>query len=131
MLNWLSRLFLRRHEVAPRRRPATASPVRVTHDDKTITVRDGAEVSTLAWADVASVTVLTTDLGPFEIDLFWVLSDRDNRSFLTIPMGADGEHALLQTMQVRLTGFDNMAVVEAMSSTGNGVFQIWPAAEIV
>jgi hypothetical protein len=33
-------------------------------------------------------------------------------------------------MQARLTGFDNMAVVEAMSSTSNAVFQIWPAADL-
>ena len=130
MLNWLSKLFRRRDEALPQRR--FISSVRVVHDDRIITVDDGAGgIATLAWADLGNVTVLTTDAGPFQIDLFWILTDRDNRHSLTVPMDASGEHALLKAMQARLAGFDNMAVVEAMSSTGDGVFQIWPAAEML
>lgn len=130
MLNWLSRLFGRRHEALPQRR--AASPVSVTHDDKIITVNDGAGGSArLAWSDLANVAVVTTGAGPFEIDLFWLLSHRDGRRSLVIPMDAGGEHALLVAMQARLAGFDNMAVIEAMSSTNDGVFQVWPAAELM
>jgi hypothetical protein len=127
MLDWLSKLFRRPPKAPPPRRFQT--PVRVSHDEKIISVNDGeGGLATLAWQDVGNVTVLTTDTGPFEIDLFWVLSDHEGRRSVTVPMGAEGEHALLKAMQSRLNGFDNMAVVEAMSSTGNGVFQIWPAA---
>jgi hypothetical protein len=130
MLNWLSRLFRRRDEAVPQR-PVT-SRVRVIHDDKLITVYDGeGGVVMLDWADISNVSVVTTDAGPFGIDLFWVLEDRGGRRTTTIPMGARGEHDLLQAMQVRFSGFDNMAVVEAMSSTGHGEFQIWPPAQIV
>jgi hypothetical protein len=130
MLSWFYKLFRHPHEALPQRRPT--SPVRVTHDDKVITVDDGAgDVSSIAWADVGNVTVLTTDAGPFQIDLFWIVTDREGRRSMTIPMDATGEHALLKAMQVRLAGFDNMAVVEAMSSTDNGTFQIWPPAEIL
>lgn len=130
MLNWISRLFRRRHEALPQRR--SMSPVCVHHDEKTITVDDGAGgISSLAWADLGSVTVLTTSAGPFVTDLFWILSDREGRTTVTVPMDASGEHALLLAMQARLPGFDNMAVVEAMSSTDGGVFQIWPAEELV
>jgi hypothetical protein len=130
MLNWLSKLFRRRQEALPQR-PFT-SRVRVVHDDKFITVYDGeGGVVMLDWADIANVSVLTTDAGPFEIDLFWVLSDRDGRRTVTVPMGARGEHDLLQAMQIRFSGFDNMAVVEAMSSTANRAFQIWPPAEMI
>ncbi len=126
MLDWLTKLFRRHREALPQRR--IASPVNVTHDDKVIAVDSGTgSVATLAWSDLANVTILTTDAGPFQIDLFWILSDRDGRRSLTIPMDANGEHMLLKAMQARLSGFDNMAVVEAMSSTGNDVFQIWPA----
>jgi hypothetical protein len=129
MLGWLSKLFRRSPEAPPQRR--FASLVRVSHDEKIISVNDGeGGVATLSWQDVGNVTVLTTDTGPFEIDLFWVLTDQEGRRSVTVPMGAEGEHALLQAMQARLSGFDNMAVVEAMSSTENGVFQIWPAAEM-
>ena len=127
MLSWLSKLFRPRPEAVPQRRPTCLT--RVTHTDKTISVDDGAGgLATIAWSDLASVTVLTSDLGPFDIDLFWVLADRDGRHSLTVPMGAAGEHALLQAMQSRLAGFDNMAVVEAMSSTGEAKFPIWPAS---
>jgi hypothetical protein len=130
MLDWLSKLFRRRQE-APPHRPFT-SRVRVIHDDKFITIYDGeGGVVMLDWADIDNVSVVTTDKGPFEIDLFWLLSDREGRRTVTVPMGARGEHDLLQAMQVRFSGFDNMAVVEAMSSTGNAEFQIWPPAGIV
>jgi hypothetical protein len=129
MLSWLSKLFRQRQGVAPQR-PFT-SRVRVVHDDKFITVYDGeGGVVMLDWADIVNVSVMTTEAGPFEIDLFWILSDRDGRRTVTVPMGARGEHALLQAMQVRFAGFDNMAVVEAMSSTDNAMFQIWPPADI-
>jgi hypothetical protein len=54
-----------------------------------------------------------------------VLTHRDGRRGPVVPMDAEGEHALLKTMQRRLAGFDNMAVVEAMGSTRNASFVIW------
>lgn len=130
MLNWLLRLLRRPRDAAPK--SAVSTPVRVTHDDKLITVNDGAGTAvSVAWSDIGNISVLTTDAGPFEADLFWIMTDRDGRQSLIVPMGADGEPALLKSMQTRLAGFDNMAVVEAMSSTSNAVFQIWPAAGLV
>lgn len=131
MLKWLSRLF-RRREVARSERLRPASPVRVTLDERIISVDSGSgHVATLAWSEIGSVTVLTTNAGPFESDLVWILADRDGRTIVTVPMDASGEHELLAAMQTRLAGFDNMAVVEAMSSVENGVFQVWPAGELV
>ncbi|WP_439544280.1 hypothetical protein [Hyphomicrobium sp.] len=130
MLNWLLRLLRHPRDAVPK--PAVSTPVRVTHDDKLITVDDGAGAAvSVAWSDIGNISVLTTDAGPFEADLFWIMTDRDGRQSLVVPMGADGEPALLKSMQARLAGFDNMAVVEAMSSTSNAVFQIWPAAGLV
>jgi hypothetical protein len=40
-------------------------------------------------------------------------------------MGVPGEHDLVHAMQARLDGFDNMAVVEAMSATGRVRFKVW------
>lgn len=84
----------------------------------------------MLWSNLGNVTVMTTNLGPFEVDLFWVLTDKDGWQTLMIPMDAQGERELLEAMQARLPGFDNMAVVEAMSSTHQGVFQVWPAVEV-
>ena len=129
MLNWFFSLFRRPRE-APAPRPSV-SDLHVRSDEKQISVADNAgSVSTMAWADVGNVAVLTTDGGPTDNDLFWILNDKDHRQSLIVPLGADGEHELLQAMQARLAGFDDMAVVEAMSSTSNGVFQIWPPADI-
>jgi hypothetical protein len=129
MLSWLSKLFGRPYEVQSRRR--SSSPVRVVQDDKLITLDDGVgEVASMLWSSLGTVTVMTTNLGPFEIDLFWVLTDKDGWQTLMIPMDAQGEKELLEAMQARLPGFDNMAVIEAMSSTDNGVFQVWPAVEV-
>jgi hypothetical protein len=124
MLSWLWKR-LQRHEMPPQRR-VHISAVRVVHDDKTIVVRhpDGSS-DQIGWSDLGSVSVLTTDAGPYEDDLFWVLTHRDGRRGPVVPMDAEGEHALLKTMQRRLAGFDNMAVVEAMGSTRNASFVIW------
>jgi hypothetical protein len=131
MLNWLTKLFRRPPDVPPPRRRALASKVRVTCDDKTITIGDEEGcVTKLAWTELANVAVVTTELGPFEDDLYWVLTDRAGRQLPPIPMGARGEDALLAAMQGRLAGFDNMAVVEAMGSVSAGMFQIWPAAPL-
>jgi hypothetical protein len=131
MLNWLTRLFRRHPDSVPKRRRSTSSPVHVTLDDRAITVNDGTgSPATLLWADLANVAVVTTDLGPFETDLYWVLTDRTGRQLPAIPMDAEGEAALLHAMQARLSGFDNMAVVEAMGSVSPATFQIWPAAEL-
>lgn len=130
MLNWLSKLFRRHQEAPPQRRFKSA--VRVVFDDKTIIVHDGkGGEAMLGWADIGGVTLVTTDLGPQHGELTWMLSDRDGRRCLTVPMDAEGEHALLVALQSRLAGFDNMAVVEAMSSTRAAEFQIWPATEMV
>ena len=83
----------------------------------------------LAWADPGSVTILNTDAGPAASDLVWVLQSRDKRRSLIVEMGAPGEHDLLRAMQERLSGFDNMGVVEAMSAAENGSFLIWDYAQ--
>jgi hypothetical protein len=101
-----------------------AATVRVNETSIAVPQADGT-VETLLWADLGRVTVLTTDRGPAETDLFWVLSSRDNRRRLVVPLGAPGERELLKAMQRRLHGFDNMRVVEAMSSTRKASFVVW------
>jgi hypothetical protein len=129
MLNWFLRLMRRPREVSPQR--ATPSSTHVSSDDKQISLDQGdGQISALLWTEIGNVAILTTDGGPAVSDLFWVLSAKDRPHSLIVPIGAHGEHELLQAMQGRLPGFDDMAVVEAMSSTSNGVFQIWPRAVI-
>jgi len=124
MLSWL-RKRLQRHEMPPQRR-ISVSPVRVTHDDKAIVLRQpNGAAEQILWSDLGSVSVMTSDGGPFEADLFWVLAHRDGRRGPVVPMDAQGEHELLKAMQRRLPGFDNMAVVEAMGSASDASFVVW------
>lgn len=130
MLEWLSKLFGRYREAAPQHR--VTSSVRVRYDDKIITVDEGSgSLVMLAWTDLGNVALQAQHAVPPEADLIWILSDKEGRQALNVPMGADGESALVAAMQARLPDFDNMAVVEAMSSAGNGVFQVWPAAALI
>jgi hypothetical protein len=129
MLSWLTRLFERRSERVEPHATASASPYKVVADDRSITLVDpDGTTESMLWGDLANVDVITTGGGPFEIDLFWVLSDKGGRRGPVVPMGARGEHELIKAMQARLSGFDNMAVIEAMSSTGEAKFPIWPAS---
>lgn len=76
----------------------------------------------VAWADLRAVLLETTDAGPFAADIFWILVGEQQGC--VIPKGATGETALLERLQL-LDGFDNIAVILAMSSTGNQRFLCW------
>ncbi len=125
MLGWLTRLFKRPPgEAAGPRRPQFA--VRVTHDpDRIILTRVGAGEEWLAWGEIVSVGLVSGDAITDPTDLYWLVQGRDRRRTLLVPMGAPGEHELVHAMQARLHGFDNMAVVEAMSATGAVGFKVW------
>lgn len=93
-----------------------------------LTKPDGTS-NEITWAQLACVGILTTSDGPAAPDLFWLLQQQDRGTNLVFPMGAEGEHELLHEMQTRLPGFDNMTVIEAMSSTDPAGFVVWQAGE--
>jgi hypothetical protein len=127
MLDWLMRIFTRTPEraAAPARRHFG---VRVDCDPDVISLtRAGAPREVITWAEVASVGLVSGDADSEPPELCWLLQGRDRRRALLVPMGAPGEHEFVQAMQARLHGFDNMAVVEAMSATGSVGFKVWDA----
>jgi hypothetical protein len=97
---------------------------RVTFDDETVvrTQPDG-RVETVRWDDLQQVTIMTTGDGPIADDVFFMLHGKD-QSGCAVPQSADGAEALLQRLQ-QLPGFNNEAVIEAMSSTANATFVCW------
>jgi hypothetical protein len=124
MLDWLKKR--RQPDRAPIVGRSTPSRVAVSYDDHVVRIKLPSGATThLTWHDIGAVNIVTTAEGPFEPDLFWLLQSMDKKTNITIPMGAEGEHDLMRAMQARLIGFDNMAVVEAMSSTGPAGFVIW------
>lgn len=123
--NWFSKPSKPGEAPAPNR---VTGGVRVLVDSAVISIdRANQPRETLEWDDIASVMVVTNDAGPSRPDLFWVLQAQDRRPASVVPMGSEGEQDLLRAMQARLKGFDNMAVVEAMSSTENAGFIVWQA----
>ena len=82
---------------------------------------NGTEES-VTWADLQAVLIETNDEGPFAPDVFWILVGRPGGCI--IPEGATGEAELLNRLQA-LDGFDNDAVIAAMSSTDNQRFLCW------
>ncbi len=94
-------------------------------DSEVICERPDGKVERVGWADLQKVEVVTTGDGPFAPDVFWVL--HASSTGCAIPQGATGEKELLERLQA-LPGFDNGAVIEAMSSTSDRRFLCWQKA---
>jgi hypothetical protein len=80
----------------------------------------------MAWDDVQSVEIRTTDAGPWVEDVFLVL--RAAESVCVVPQGAEGFAELFEHLQ-QWPGFDNMAVISAMGCAENATFVCWRRAE--
>jgi hypothetical protein len=85
--------------------------------------QDG-RIDVVRWDELRAVLIETSDRGPFETDVFWILVSE--RGECVIPQGATGDAELLARLQ-RLDGFDNLAVIEAVASTDNRRFVCWTA----
>jgi hypothetical protein len=74
------------------------------------------------WSDLKAVLIETTDQGPFQNDVFWVLVGESSRC--VVPQEAEGLQQLLAKLQT-LAGFDSNVVVEAMGTAENRTFVCW------
>ena len=124
MWRWVRRLFAPTGASGRDGAPDPASRIGFDSDRILFHALDGTE-GTLRWEDLGGVAIVTTDTGPFEVDLRWVLTGRDGKQALSVPMGAAGEQDLLRELQRRLPDFDNEAVILAMGSTVNATFKVW------
>src|SRR4051812_17361617 len=77
----------------------------------------------VAWDELVEVFVMTTDAGPFVEDVFFVLEGKHGTGCV-VPQGAPESSQLLERLQ-RLPGFDNEAIIQAMSCTENARFVCW------
>ena len=91
-------------------------------DSEVVCERPDGKVERVGWADLQKVEVVTTADGPFAPDVFWVL--HASAGGCAVPQGATGENELLARLQA-LPGFDNRAVIEAMSCTSDRRFLCW------
>ena len=115
-MSFLSRLFGRKPT-----QPVANSIVAFDAQRIIRTMPDGTQ-EVVRWDDLAEVSIVTTDDGPFTDDVFWVLSG--SSSGCLVPSEAQGIKALLSRLQ-ELPGFDNEAVIRAMGSTSNATFVCW------
>jgi hypothetical protein len=116
----------REEEPAPElaQKPAIRRPV-VTFDDQEVVYRrpDGWEEG-IRWDELEHVTIVTTDEGPFLDDVFFHLEGAGGRERCVVPSETEGMDRLLYRFQ-QLPGFDNDAVISAMTSTENATFRAW------
>lgn len=73
--------------------------------------------------DVVKIEIVTTDVGPFADDMFWLFELKD-RSLLRIPSSAEGGEALIDVL-AGFPGADYEAVIKASGSTARERFLIW------
>jgi len=106
-----------------REKPKTPDRVTFTGDAVTRVRPDGVE-ETIRWDDLHEVGILTTDEGPWQEDVFFLLVASDGKSGCAAPQSSDGSKQLLERLQ-QLPGFDNDAVIKAMGSTSNAKFVCW------
>ena len=91
-------------------------------DSEIVCERPDGEVERVGWTELKKVEVVTTGDGPFTPDVFWVLHGTDGGC--AVPQGATGDSQLLERLQ-ELPGFDNGALIKAMSSTSDRRFLCW------
>ena len=78
----------------------------------------------VSWQDLNKVEILTTDAGPSSEDFFFILHGRDGKG-VAISNDLAVKHGLVATLQNRLPGVDNKAIIEASGSTEVRRFLVW------
>lgn len=91
-------------------------------DDSVVCQRPNGLVERVRWSDLQVVFIQTTEAGPAVDDVFWVLGGGD--SGCVVPSESIGMSKLLERLQ-QLPGFDNNAVISAMTCAENREFICW------
>ena len=108
-------------ETPARRDPESRFVVRMT-ETEVVCERPDGKTERVAWSDLQSVEVITTDDGPFAPDVYWVLIGSSGGC--AVPQGATGDRELLEKLQA-LPDFDNENFIRAMGSTDHARFPCW------
>ena len=126
MVGYWSKLFRGHTEPAPA--SGLVSPVVVSTDETVIRVHQpDASEQTLTWDEITNVTVVAKICPRSDTDFCWTIAGSRGHMSITVPFGASGEREFIRAMQGHLQGFDNMAVVEALSTPHDGAFPVWEA----
>lgn len=78
---------------------------------------------TLDLSSLTNIEIQTTDEGPFQPDVFWIV--RDSKVEVRFPQGAEGEDKVRDHFY-SLPGFDLEASIAASFSAERQLFHCWP-----
>jgi hypothetical protein len=102
-----------------------ARQLRVEYDVGTIRTRcREVVVASITWDELDEIAVFTSETGPSGDDIVWVFANPSRSKIILITAACSGFPALLEALQ-RLPGFDNVTLLEAMSSVTAGCFVVW------
>lgn len=120
-LDWFKKPMAPQKPRSPSLQPEAS--YRVAVDDAAVScTTPRGETSTVAFAELESVVIRTTEDGPIAPDVFWVLAGAGRTC--VVPQGATGEEALIDRLG-RLPGFKFEAIIAAMSCAENQEFDCW------
>lgn len=86
-------------------------------------LEDDDVLQRLRWADLQQVDVVTTAAGPWNEDMFWVLSPAVDGGRVVIPNGVANAEVIPQLLQ--LPTFDKHRLVDALGSVSGAAFVVW------
>lgn len=113
--------FFRRRSSSPARNPFGS----VQFDDtRVVFTRPDGSTDHVSWSDLMEVGVLTTDEGPLQEDVYYMLLSAKPGEGCAVPQGAEGTDQLLERLQ-SLPAFDHDSLIRAMGSTSNNRFVCW------
>jgi len=114
LVGWLRSALARRR----------AAPPTVTVDERGVSRRtlDGRE-ERVAWGELVQVSIVTTENGPFDDDLFFLLQDGDGSGCAV--GNAEAEASGLVARLQRLPRFDNEALIQAAACAIEAHFVCW------
>ena len=91
-------------------------------EQEVICISPDGNKKSLNWSDLEAVKIITSDSGPWVVDVIWCLhTASDNLAF---PQGAKGDEAFLNRLQ-KLPNFNDEEVIKAMGCTNNKEFLVW------
>lgn len=106
-------------------KPRLTENVKVNNEELIREISDGT-IERVRWEDLKSVTIVTTDQGPFLEDVFFVFETKD--AGVVISQEWSVKLKLLDHIEKKLEGVDNEQFIAAMGCTDNARFTIWDAS---
>jgi hypothetical protein len=98
---------------------------RVQIDDaKIVYHRPDKKEEEIKWRDLIEVGIVTTDEGPLQEDVYFMMLGPSLDRGCSIPQGAVGTDVLVSKLQ-GLPDFDNSELIKAMGCTSNNSFTCW------